>query len=404
MKILQVSHKPPYPPRDGGALAMFNLANSLSRLGHEITVLTMCTPKHVLSDEDRSRFAGFMPVHSVEVDTTIHVPAMLKNFLFSKKPYNALRFISYDFEHKLAALLSEQSFDIIQLEGLYLTPYIPVIRDHSRGLIVFRAHNVECDIWRHLAGTERKPHRKLYFTSLAKRIRHLESGIMNHYDLLVPITFNDLEQFNRMGNTRPAHVCPAGVDNIPGPSGETVTLTSNHEDSVFYLGSLDWLPNQEGLLWFISKVLPGLLTSHPGLKMHIAGRNAPGRLLEQLHKPGIVFHGEVENAASFMKAHGILVAPCFSGSGMRVKIIEAMALGIPVITTPLGAEGLPVKNGKDIILASRADEFLQQIDKLMKFPDFYLQVGQQAHQFAMRKFNSIDLASGLADFYKMHIP
>jgi polysaccharide biosynthesis protein PslH len=404
MKILQVCHKPPYPPRDGGSLAMFNLAISLSRLSHEITVLAMCTPKHGLSEEDKSRFAGFLPVHLVEVNTSIRMPVLLKNFLFSKKPYNALRFISSDFEYKLAGLLAEQSFDIIQLEGLYLTPYIPVIRDHSKGLIVFRAHNVEHEIWQHLASLERSLPRKWYYASLSKRIRHLESAIMDHYDLLVPITSHDLEHFNRLGNTRPSHVCPAGVDFVPGPSGKTVTLTPKHEFSVFFLGSLDWLPNQEGMLWFVSKVLPELLIRHPGLKMHIAGRNAPTRLLDQINKPGIIFHGEVENAASFMKANGILVAPCFSGSGMRVKIIEAMALGIPVITTPLGAEGLPVKNGKDIILASQAEEFLQQIDKLLKHPDIYVEIGQLAQQLVMRKFNNIDLASGLADFYKMHLP
>jgi polysaccharide biosynthesis protein PslH len=404
MKILQVCHKPPYPPRDGGSLAMFNLAVSLQRLGHEVTVLAMCTPKHSLSEEDRLRFAGFLPVHLVEVDTSIRLHLLLMNFLFSKKPYNALRFISSDFEYKLAGLLAEQSFDVIQLEGLYLTPYIPVIRDHSKGLIALRAHNVEHEIWLHLASTERKLPRKWYFASLAKRIRHLESVIMNHYDLLVPITFHDLEHFNRMGNTRPAHVCPAGVDFMPGPSGETVTLTPKHEFSVFFLGSLDWLPNQEGLLWFITRVLPQLLNRHPALRMHIAGRNAPTRLVEQLHKPGILFHGEVENAAGFMKANGILVAPCFSGSGMRVKIIEAMALGIPVITTPLGAEGLPVKNGEDILLASQAEDFLQQTEKLLRNPDFYEEIGQQAQQLVMRNFNNIDLASGLADFYKMHLP
>lgn len=404
MKILQVCHKPPFPPLDGGSLAMFNLACSLNRLGHEITVLTMCTPKHPLSEEDKKRFANVMPVNTVDVDTSVHTLSMLHNFIFSQKPYNALRYISAGFENKLTDLLAEQVFDIVQLEGLYLTPYIPAIRDHFGGLIVFRAHNVEHEIWQRLAVKEKRIYKKWYFLALAKRIRRLEFKTMNSYDLLVPITIRDMEHFNRMGNTRPAHVCPAGINVDTEKTGETVTLIPEYDFSVFFLGSLDWMPNQEGLLWFVRNVFPELMRRNPGLKMHIAGRNAPRNFREKLQKPGLVYHGEADNAADFMKAHGILVAPCFSGSGMRVKIIEAMALGKPVVTTPTGAEGLPVRNGENIIIASQAEEFLRQTDRLLKYPDFYLKIGQQAHQFVMKTFDNNALASDLADFYKMHVP
>jgi glycosyltransferase involved in cell wall biosynthesis len=403
MKILQVCLKPPYPPRDGGSMAMFGLACSLSRMGHEITVLTMYTPKHKLSDEDKLRFGDIMEVQAVYVDTTVHLTALLKNLLFSGKPYNALRFVSAEFENKLVDMLSAKTYDIVQLEGLYLAPYIPAIRRNSRGLIAFRAHNVEHEIWQRLALSEKNLYRKWYFGTLAKRILHYETEIMNSYDLLVPITERDLEHFNRMGNTSSAHVCPAGVDIDTVPSGGTIHQAPKYDFSIFFLGSLDWMPNQEGLLWFISKVFPELHHRNPGLKFHIAGRNLPDKLLQKLKKPGLVVHGEVTDAAKFMKTYGILVAPCFSGSGMRVKVIEAMAKGKPVVTTPLGAEGLPVRHGKNIILANQAEEFLQQTEKLLKYPDFYQKIGQNAYNFVAKKFNNATLASGLADFYKMNL-
>jgi glycosyltransferase involved in cell wall biosynthesis len=172
---------------------------------------------------------------------------------------------------------------------------------------------------------------------------------------------------------------------------------------LFFLGSLDWIPNQEGLLWFVLNVFPELLRRHPGLKLHIAGRNAPEKLIESLHKPGLVFHGEITHANEFMQAYGIMVAPCFSGSGMRVKIIEAMAKGKPVITTPLGAEGLTVKNGENIIIASQAEEFIQQLERLLNYPEFYLNIGQNAQNFVVENYSNTTLASNLADFYKLYV-
>ena len=401
MKILQVCNKPPYPPRDGGAIAMLSLAHSLCRLGHEVTVLTMCTTKHRLSDEEKLEFGKLMCIHTVFVNTTVHCPAVLKNFFFSRKPYNAERFFSVDFENMLASLLQSETFDVVQLEGLYLTPYIATIRKHSNARVVLRAHNVEHEIWQRLAKTESNPVRKWYFRILSNRLRRFESEAMNRYDLLVPITDRDLENLNRLGNKRAAHVCPAGIDiESAGPIIKTAHALHH---SLFFLGSLDWIPNQEGLLWFVSNVFPELLRRNPELRLHIAGRNAPEKLIESLHKPGLVFHGEITNAKEFMQSHGIMVAPCFSGSGMRVKIIEAMAKGKPVITTPLGAEGLTVKNGENIIIASQTEEFIQQLERLLNYPEFYLYIGQNAQDFVVETYNSTTLASKLADFYKLHM-
>ncbi|MBN1790962.1 MAG: glycosyltransferase family 4 protein [Bacteroidales bacterium] len=401
MRILQVCHKPPYPALDGGSIAMLNLARSLSRLGHEITVLTMSTPKHQLTIEDKQEFSKMMTVHSVYVNTKLRFPAMVRNLLFSREPYIAIRFISAEFENMLVELLSAETFDIVQLEGLYLTPYIPVIRKNSNALIALRAHNVEHAIWQRLAATMGNPLKKWYFGILARRIKRFESEAIDSYDVLLPITAYDLENYVKMGNTRPAYVCPAGID--IETAGTTPKKTHTMHLTLFFLGSLDWIPNREGLLWFVSEVFPELLRRNPELKLHIAGRNAPAWLKESLQQPGILFHGQIANAKEFMQAYGIMVAPCFSGSGMRVKIIEAMAIGKPVITTPIGAEGLAVKNEENIIIASQADEFIDQVERLLNHPEFYLRIGQNAQSFVLAAFNNKILAAGVAEFYKAHM-
>jgi glycosyltransferase involved in cell wall biosynthesis len=398
MRILQICNKPPYPPRDGGSIAMFSLLRALHGLGHEMTVLAMCTPKHSMTKAERDTLGRFARLHTVDVDTRVKIPDLLRNVVFSSKPYNAVRFISADFEKKLAGILAGGSFDVVQLEGIYLAPYISTIRRYSTALAVMRAHNVEHEIWERIATNESNQLKKIYYRLLARRIRRFETRTMNRYDLLVPITPRDLDSFRKLGNTCPAQVCPAGIDINPG----YITPVLDKQ-SLFFLGSLDWIPNQEGLLWFVSVVFPELIRRIPGSTLHIAGRNAPVWLSGRLTGPGITFHGEITDAHSFMLAHGILVAPYFSGGGMRVKIAEAMSLGIPVITTPLGAEGIDISNGENIVIVNTAEEFLAQLERLLEYPEFCINMGNNARNFVQQRLDNQKIALSLAGFYNKYL-
>jgi glycosyltransferase involved in cell wall biosynthesis len=125
--------------------------------------------------------------------------------------------------------------------------------------------------------------------------------------------------------------------------------------------------------------------------------------MRKISRPGVVFHGEVPESSEFMKSRSILVSPCFSGSGMRVKIIEAMALGKAVITTPLGAEGLCAENGTHIILATKPQEYITELLKLIEDPALCLKLGNNARKMISEKFNNATVASKLAAFYYLHI-
>jgi polysaccharide biosynthesis protein PslH len=407
MKILQVCNKPPYPPHDGGSLAMYNLARSLSNQGHELTVLTMETSKHKLTGKQKADVAKLMRFIIVPVDTGTHLPDLLKNLIFSRQPYNAQRFVSCGFEDALIRMLKAEAFDIVQLEGPYLATYIPVIRAHSKALVALRAHNIEHEIWYRLVKSIRNPVKKLYFTILANRIRNFESSIINQYDLLVPITQRDLDVFNKMGNQRPAIVCQAGIEAEPSlekfRKENKFSFRSDHMPSLFFLGSLEWIPNQEGLLWFTSEVLPLLKRRYPQLRLHVAGRNAPENLVKKISLPEIIYHGTVDDSREFIKSHDVMVVPCFSGSGMRLKIIEAMAMSKLVITTPIGAEGIAVEPGKNILIARDAEEFFQHIESVMKHPDLCSKIGQQAWEFVSQNFDNNNLAKNLAEFYKAQL-
>ncbi len=213
MKILQLTNKIPYPPKDGGAIATLNISLGLHSLGHEITLLGMNTSKHYTNlDELPDTLKDNIDIRDVKVDTEICHRAMLKNLFFSRLPYNAVRFFNEDFAQSLTKLLQEKEFDVIQLEGLYMSWYIKTIREHSKALISLRAHNIEHEIWERTAAQERSLFKRFYFRELSRRIKRFKMSIMNSYDLLLPITKRDASKYFELGNTRPAFVVPAGYD------------------------------------------------------------------------------------------------------------------------------------------------------------------------------------------------
>ena len=401
MKILQLTNKIPYPPKDGGAIATLNISMGLHSLGHEITLLGMNTTKHYTDMDDLPQtLKSSIDIRDVKVDTDLSFKAAFRNLFFSRMPYNAERFFNEDFIHALENLLKEKDFDVVQLEGLYMSWYIDIIRKHSNAIIALRAHNIEHEIWHRAAMQERSLFKRMYFKTLSRRIKRFKLRILNTYDLLLPITKRDASHYFEFGNTRPAFVVPAGYDvaRLNPESGEV------NFPNLFFIGTLDWFPNQEGIVWFLEKVWDKLYNINPGLEFHVAGRNAPVWLEEQLRsKEGVVYHGEIDDAHAFIVRNAIMIAPLFSGSGMRVKIIEGMALGKTIVTTTIGAEGISVSDGINIVIEDEPDHFAEKVDLLIKNKELFDDIGHNAVEFVSKNFDNHKISASLADFYKKHI-
>ena len=399
MKILQVTNKVPYPVKDGGAIATMNLTRGFALLGHEITVLSMNTQKHHIDiSEIPESIKDWAEFRLVDVPAKISFFSAFLNFVFSIKPYNAIRFISNKFSEELVNLLQRKQFDIVQLEGLYVCPYIPVIQKNTDAKIVYRAHNIEYEIWERSSRLSSGVVH-FYLKNLSKRIRRFEKSMINTYDLLVPITERDGRILEEMGNKKPMHVSPTGIDTTA-----LIPHSKNLEHpSLFHIGSLEWSPNQEGLIWFIEKSWPKIHKKFPELKFYIAGRNAPEWLIRKFDAPNIEFIGEVPDAYEFMNSKSIMVVPLFSGSGMRIKIIEGMALGKPIISTLIGTEGISTTSGKNILIANNEDEFTDAVSKLIADKSTFQEISRNAIEYIHEKFDNLALAGALSGFYKKHI-
>lgn len=385
----------PYPPNDGGAIASLSMIEGFAQAGDEVQVLSMQTHKHNFTlTELPERLTKKISWHQQWINTRINYLDLIWNLLFSSKPYNATRFYSLTFAKRLSDLLTQTSFDVIQLEGLYLAPYISVIRKYSKATIALRAHNVEYEIWERLAANSKNIFKRWYFNLLAKRMRRMEFDALARIDLLVPITQRDADILS-FAKPENVFVCPTGIS-----TDAIVEAAPAKPNTVFYIGALDWLPNQEGLLWFLEKVWKKLQINYPQWKFVIAGRNASPGFEQKLRMYPVSYLGQVENARDFILEHNIMVVPLWSGSGMRIKIIEGMACSKCVVTTSLGAEGIAATSGTDIFIGNSAAEFIDSLSQLFENPETISQVGKNAGTFVQKNYDNQQLIAGLSGFYE----
>lgn len=398
MRILQVTNKVPYPTKDGGAIACMNLTRGFSLLGNTVTVLSMNTKKHHITyREIPESIKDLATFKLVDVPAKISFLDAYFNLIFSNKPYNAVRFISKKFEIELQKLLQQNEYDIIQLEGLYVCPYIPVIRKFSSAKIVYRSHNIEHEIWERTTQMS-KGLKRLYLKILTKRIKKFEVGLLNQYDMVVPITERDGSILNTLGNVKPSQISQTGIDSsVLIPNAKKL-----EHPSLFHVGSLEWSPNQEGLIWFIDNCWLQIHEKYPNLNFYIAGRNAPVWLQKKFGLPNVIFKGEIPDAYEFINSKSIMVVPLFSGSGMRIKIIEGLALGKPIVTTPVGTEGIATTSGKNIIVTESSAGFVEAIEDLIGNREYFNAISRNAVEFIHEKFDNLTSAATLIEFYKKH--
>ena len=399
MRILQLTNKVPWPPTDGGAIATLMLSKGFFISGNQVSVLAMRTEKHnTRLDEIPEHLAAQIDFHLVDVPAKITFWGAFANFLFSDLPYIATRFMSEDYSRALIKLLKEKEYDVIQLEGLYLCPYIPLIRQYSKALIAYRAHNIEYEIWERsskLSGG----FRRFYLSVLTRRIKKFGMSYINEWDVVVSITERDGAILDKLGNRKPRITSQTGID--------LSTLVPTAKDlefpSLFHIGSLEWGPNQEGLLWFMNEVWPLINRKYPDLKFYVAGRNAPSWLAQRLKLVNVVFLGEIEDAYQFMNSKAIMLVPLRSGSGMRIKIVEGLALGKAIVSTTIGVEGIAAADREQILIANEPKEFVAAVSELIEDKELYKKVCKNAVQFIREKFDNLEIVSSLIDFYKKHL-
>ncbi len=393
MKVLQLTYRVPFPPTDGGSIGIYNITKGLHDNGCEIDLMAINTPKHA---QPKDCMLPLAKQHDVFVNTNISPFKLLSNVLFKSIPYNVERFVSKDVSDKLVELLTQKSYDFIQVEGAFVAYYIDVIKKHCSCPVLVRTHNIEYVIWERLALNEKNPAKKWFYRHLGKRLRTFEAAYYNKADGIAAITEEDKQRLLDLNVTVPIQIVPAGVVLDKYLAAQDREAEAN---SIFSISALDWLPNLEGLDWFLKSVWPELLKRKSEIHFHIAGKSTPDWLMNSSF-PNVHVHGFVDDAIVFKKSYQLMLVPLLSGGGMRVKIIEGLAAKKCIISTSVGAEGIESTHGKDIVIANSPEEWVEAIITYLENEDARQEIERNAFVTANERYENTAITKRYIELFE----
>jgi polysaccharide biosynthesis protein PslH len=394
MKILMLCNKSPWPKREGGPIAMHAMISGLLQAGHTVKVLAANTNKYTVDPNTiPADFKENTQIEFVDIDLSLSIQGALYNFLAGKS-YHVSRFHTKAFAQKITEVLRKETFDIIQLEMLQMATYLDIIRKYSKAPVVLRAHNIEHKIWQRIAENCSNPLKRLYLNHLYRSLKRFEISILNKVDGIVAITPVDARNFDRLSHSTNIISVPFGINLDTLPENPVQPA----EPSLFHIGTMNWFPNEESIKWLMTQVWPQVSQRLPEIELHLAGRYMPDWMLK-LSIPRVIIDGEVPDVWEYMQRFSIMVVPLFSGSGIRIKIVEAMAAGKAIITTAIGAEGINYENGQHLIIAKDARSFTDAIVKVCNDRVLRDTLGKNARMLIAKEHDNNKLMQKLTGFY-----
>lgn len=372
---------------------MLQLTQSLARAGAIVDVVSLNQAKFPVDVAAASAALAPLRLDTVDINTSSFLGAAMRMRRL-RAPMLVARFYSRRFERLLRDRLGAVPYDVIHLEGQFLLPYVRAIRKKTRAPIVLRAQNVEFRIWERLAA-QASGIRGQALHHIARTLGAWETAHLDDCDALVPIAVEDERDFRALGAKRPSLVLPCGID-----TRERVPAADVDRHRVYFIGSMLYRPNQEAVRWLADDVWPRVVALEPRARLTVAGSGFPIALREHLVGRAIEVAADVPDVRAFSAPFRAMLAPLFSGSGMRIKVLEAMALGKPVIATPLGAGGIDVTPGENILIADDAAELAQHVVRCMNDDALAQRIGDAARALVVAHYDADALARRLLDFYE----
>lgn len=382
MNILFLTPQLPYPPHQGTALRNWGLINGLAER-HRISLLSFLSPGQEPESAPPLRAA------CAHIET-VPQPARslrqrLRDLLFSPLPDMALRLESPAFRRRLAAWLAEEQFDVVHIEGIECAPYLDLLEAaHPRPLILFDDHNCEYRLQqRALQADLPNPlrwHGAAYSFIQWQRLRQYERQTCLRADRVVAVSETDAAALRALDHRLDPLLLPNGIHLADYPP-HLPPAPEMEDAALVFTGKMDFRPNVDGVLWFAQRVLPRIRAETPQAHLWVVGQS-PHRRLERLRaNPAVTLTGTVADARPYIAGAAVYVAPLRAGGGTRLKLLEAMALRRAVVTTTLGAEGFPVRDGEELLLADDAEGFAQTVISLLRDPQRRETLGEAARHF-----------------------
>lgn len=388
LRILQICPRIPYPLHDGRALSIFNITKHLALRGHRVHMATFDIGETPTFDELRQ----YCELTTLPHDLKNRWQGALLN-LPSRVPYNMAKYRAPEMFRKLEEIVVRDQFDVVHVDHVHMAIYGAFLKEKFGVPIVIREHNFEATIMARFAENQKNLVLRAYAHLQYRRLLRYEADMCSRFDRCVMITAEDERRLLSVSPQARTTVIPAGVQLpvLPDRAAET-------PHNILFLASLDWRPNVEGFLWFYQQILPMVLQQEPKAKVTVVGKGAAPEL-EQLSHPNVNFVGFAHDLSEYFARAQVCIVPLLTGGGMRLKILEMFAHGKCVVATPVGCEGIAVQDGRELLVAERAETFAQQVLRALQTPGLRASLGANARTLVETRYDWRQIAADFEQVY-----
>jgi glycosyltransferase involved in cell wall biosynthesis len=396
MRILWVKGGKLLPVDTGGKIRSYNILRHLAR-AYPVTLLSYYGGERDAGYETEiaRQLPGTYIIHTAAPEATL---AQAFDYLFrlpARAPYAVTKFTHPKVRRTLTLWLSENRFDVAVCDFLSASLNFP--RDSPLPTVLFQ-HNVETVLWRRLANTEASPVRRLCYQIEATKMARYEQAALGNFHHVAAVSNQDRDQMRVFAPNSPMTVVPTGVDT---EQYSVVPAASGNPPIVVFTGSMDWEPNIDAVEYFCREIWPTILISLPKARFQIVGRNPHGRV-RRLASSSVEVTGTVPSVANYLRDATVVIVPLRIGGGTRLKIFEAMAMGKAMVSTSIGAEGLDVLPGRDLLLADDPESFAKAVLDLLRDPALRRRY-EQAAAIQAQRYDWSRIAEGFADVLRATI-
>lgn len=370
---------------DGGCVAISSVLKSLlSSKNIDVFHFALSTHKHPFDASNYPEtWCSRMKMDAQFINTKTDLFGAIFH-LFKNKSYNISRFYDKKVAARIEEIINEQNTDVVFCESIYTLPYIDLFKKYKLKIIL-RAHNVEHEIWKQLGEQSGFPLKKWYYNKLSTQLKRYELKQLKRVDGIIAISEEDALFFQQFEpNVRVTAIPTAVKTNFSEPDYKL--------NDFYFLGAMDWKPNQEGVDWLLKEVLPEGIK---GSTLSIAGKSLAKN---EIDHPSVICEGEIQNALTFIQSHGICLIPMHSGSGIKIKLLENLAMGKPIITTSEGVRGVNVAHNKEVMIADDPESFREAMYTMHMESSKREFLGQAGKKFVINNFGEEKITRRLIAF------
>ena len=393
MNILQISPFVPFPTDSGGRIGIYGILKYISERGNSIHFAAY--KKNTDIEWGKEKLKRYCVPTILDVQTENSIIGVLEN-LFSKVPYNVSKYRNLALSDFVKRFFAQNKVDIVHIDNLHMGWIIDEIKEISDVPVVLREHNLEMLIMKRFSENESNYFLKLYSGIQYRKFEKYEPALTKKFDKCIMISRQDEELLKKFEPQVNTVVIPVGVEKY-----HLELYKKDYEPfSIFHIGPMDWLPNSDGLKWYLNEIFPEIVRKIPQIKLYIYGKHTEKLKIDKAISKNVIVAGYIKDIWSVIINKKLLVVPLRIGGGIRVKIIEMLATGQNIISTSIGKEGIEIKDGEHILVADTAEEFIQKTVRYFNNEYDCIKMSESSKELIAQKYTWEKIAERFENVYQ----